>query len=333
MKIAFITSRAGQASLMHCPTDSATEMYWNAMKTIPGIFLYDVEEDINQFDVALVMTYKHKQISKIKEYAPNIKVGIIDPRTFKVIKNTSQCDFLIVDSIEMEDYWRKANVPICRYSEYPSFNFISKTHEKKNKIVIGYHGNKMHLNSISDTITPALTELGKKYKLELMVMYKGAPPSGNESWYPANVKVTHIQWGLDKYEKELSKCDIGLAPNKMIFKENPPYAHELNNSVNYSPDDYILRFKMPTNPGRIIVFGKLGIPTISDFYPSAFEILSSNRGITCHSKEAWKYNLERLITDNKVRQELSTNLQKYIKKNLNFELQNRHFLNFLNGLK
>tara|TARA_R110000822_G_scaffold310491_1_gene443474 strand:+ start:3541 stop:4521 length:981 start_codon:yes stop_codon:yes gene_type:complete len=320
MKIAFITAS---------PNAAASEMYWYAMKLMPEITFYDQTMDLRQFDVALVMTYEHQLVKQIKQIAPNIKVAIVDPRSHKVIESAKMCDFLVIDSIEMEDYWRQSRIPIFRYSEYPSFDEVKKVHTKKDKIVIGYHGNQIHLTCMSDTVTPALSRLGQKYNLELMVIYNGSPPTGQEAWYPQNVKVTHVQWGSDKYVIELSKCDIGLTPNKMPFKENPPYAHELQNSVNYAADDYVLRFKMPTNPGRIIVFGKLGIPVISDFYPSAFEILSDGKGFVCRSSEAWEYNLESLIRNHKLRQTSASKLQNYIRNNLNFNFQNTKFLNFL----
>ena len=77
------------------------------------------------------------------------------------------------------------------------------------------------------------------------------------------------------------------------------------------------------------MFGKLGIPVISDFYPSAFEILSDNKGFTCRTSEAWEYNLEKLISDHDLRQKSSDKLQNYIRENLSFDLQNIRFLNFL----
>jgi len=319
-KIAFITSN---------PKAPASEMYWDALKNISNISFFDGLTDLTEFDVALVMTYDHHLIKKIKIAHPDVKVAIIDPRNHSVFQSAKLCDFLVLDSIEMEDYWRRVDIPIFRYSEYPSFPEVKKVHKKKDKIKIGYHGNKIHLACMYKTVTPALTELGEKYNLELMVMYNGKAPSCDEIWYPKNVKVTHIQWSKDNYLNELSECDIGISPNSLPFRENPPYAHELQNGVNYSPDDYILRFKMPTNPGRILVFGKLGIPTIAGFYPSAFEVLSDGRGFSCRTKDAWRFNLEKLIQDHKLRQTVSNKFQHFIREKFDFSKQNERFLKFL----
>ena len=77
------------------------------------------------------------------------------------------------------------------------------------------------------------------------------------------------------------------------------------------------------------MFGKLGIPTIADFYPSAFEVLSDGRGFTCRTRDAWKFNLEKLIQDHELRQTTSDKLQNYVRERFNFDKQNKELLNFL----
>ena len=134
MKIVFITAS---------PNAAASEMYWHAMKSIPEIKFYDPSMDIRQFDVALVMTYEHFLVKQIKQIAPNVKVAIVDPRNEKVIDSAKLCDFLVIDSVEMEDYWRQSRIPIFRYSEYPSFDEVKKVHTEKDNIIIGYHGNQI----------------------------------------------------------------------------------------------------------------------------------------------------------------------------------------------
>ena len=93
MKIVFIT---------RLPHAAASEMYWHALKSIPNVFFYDGKVDLKQFDIALVMTYDHLLVQQIRQKAPNVKVGIIDPRTYKVTESAKLCDFLVIDSIEME---------------------------------------------------------------------------------------------------------------------------------------------------------------------------------------------------------------------------------------
>tara|TARA_Y100000114_G_scaffold31134_1_gene26731 strand:+ start:11999 stop:12970 length:972 start_codon:yes stop_codon:yes gene_type:complete len=323
MKILFLTGNM---------TAPASTMYWGSMRFLPNIELYSPSTKVNQFDIILVMTYEHHLIKDLRKINPRAKIGIIDPRSHAVIESAKLYDFIIIDSIEMEDYWRKVGVPIFRYSEFPAFKAKKKKHVQKDKIKIGYHGNQIHLNSMANTITPSLSNLGKNYDLELIVSYKGAPPSTMEKWYPKNIKTTFVQWNMGIFDNELADCDIGISPNKIPFKEKPPFAHTIKNNYNCSEDDYLLRFKMPTNPGRIIVFGFLGIPVIADFYPSAFQILSDDRGIVCHSQESWEYNLRMLILDHEKRQFFSDKLQKYVYKKYNFMDQNKDLIKFLEEL-
>ena len=322
MKIGFFTQHINSA---------ASDFYWNGLKYLPEVSFYNPQEDLRNYDVMLVMTYDHHVVPEIKKLSPKTKVGLIDPRNYKVTESAKKADFLIVDSIEMQDYWSKLEKPIHRYVEYPNFPSISKTHKEKKKIRMGYHGNQIHLRSMSNAITPAISELGKKYDLELMVMYSGTAPRKEETWWPDNVSVIHVPWGHENYSKHLSTCDIGLSPNRLPITEAVELANK-ENKYNLCSDDYVLRFKMPTNPGRIIVFGKLGIPVVADFYPSAFETLHEGRGFVCHSKSAWKNALESLILSHELRQTMSDSLQNYIQDKFNFEHQNACFLYFLRNM-
>ena len=107
---------------------------------------------------------------------------------------------------------------------------------------------------------------------------------------------------------------------------------ETGNNFNFSEDDYSIRFKMPSNPGRYVIFGKLGIPTIADFYPSALRYLTDDRGLIAHSAAGWEYCIEKLINSVELRKSLGTNLQTFVKSEWDFSVQNEKFLTFLNNL-
>ena len=260
----------------HRTEAAASMMYRNALKSLPEVSLNDW--NYSKYDVALIMTYDHESIKDIRNQYPNLKIGIVDPRSYKVKSSVNLCDFLIVDSIEMEDYWRVSNKPIFRYSEYPSIPYVKKEHCDKDKIIIGYHGNHVHLDCMSKNVTPALSELGKKYNIQLLVMNNRNAPSGKEKWYPKNCEVRFVPWSMDNYVKELAKSDIGISPNTLTHTTTPT-----KNSYNYSEDDYSLRFKMPSNPGRFFVFGKLNIPVVADFYPSSLQYLDGCNGFVAHN--------------------------------------------------
>ena len=323
MKIVFLTAS---------PNSAASFYYWNAMKTMPEITFFKNGMDMNAFDACLVMTYDHQYVSIIKKNFPNLKVGLVDPRNYKVTESALESDFIVCDSIEMEDYWRKVAKPIFRYVEYPNITTVKKDHVKKEKITIGYHGNQIHLDCMSEKVTPALNNLAKKYNIELLVMHNGSAPSGNEKWYPDNINVRHVKWSMENYLKELSKIDIGIAPNNMIHNDEQMKQNETASAYNYSPDDYSLRFKMPSNPGRFLIYGKLGVPCVADFYPSALQLLDGENGFVAHNIQGWQWCLEQLIKSSSLRQKMGDNLQKLVEDKFDFHYQNDKFLKFLRNL-
>jgi hypothetical protein len=311
------------------PDAAASMFYWDGLKSINNITFYRNGIDINKFNVCLVMTYDHDLVPFLKNNFQNLKIGLIDPRNFKVLNSAHQSDFLICDSLEMEDYWRIAEKPIFRYVEYPNFNSVTKKHLEKEKLIIGYHGNQIHLECMSQNVTPALEKLSDRYNLELLVMHSESPPKGSEKWVPKNIKIRHIPWSSENYLKELSSCDVGIVPNNLVHNDFEKKSNETKNSFNYSEDDFSLRFKMPSNPGRIIVFGKLGIPCVADFYPSAISVLSDNRGLVAHNTQGWFWSLDRLLSSSSLRQEISNNFSKFINENFDFEIQNQKLIKFL----
>jgi glycosyltransferase involved in cell wall biosynthesis len=309
---------------------ACSDFYINAFKSNSSITLFD--ENFENYDVALFMTYDHAIVPHVKQKFPHLKIGIIDPRNHKVYDSTKHCDFLIVDSIEMEDYWRRSGIPIFRFVEYPNIPIVEKTHEEKEKITIGYHGNRIHLECMAEQVTPAISELGKEHDLEFLVIYNGGQPSPHEKWYPKNVNVKHVCWHPDVYTNYLAKCDIGLVPNNLVMNDVTKELSKTNSNFNYSPDDYSLRFKMPSNPGRFVIFGRLGIPVVADFYPSALQYIKGDTGFVANSAAGWKHCIGELIKSHSLRQKMGNSLQSLVQREFDFEYQNRELNHFLKGI-
>ena len=321
MKITFNTSQ---------PFAPCSAFYIGAFKRMKEVTFYD--QNYQNYDVALFMTYDHQHIRKVRENFPHLKIGIIDPRNYKVYESTQYCDFIIIDSVEMEDYWRRSHKPMCRYIEYPDIPYVQRQHLDKDSIIIGYHGNQIHLECMAESVTPALSSLGKKHNIHLLVMHNGSPPHGSEKWYPSSVQVKHVPWSMDNYLSYLSKCDIGIVPNNLIHNVKHKTETHTQAGFNYSEDDYSLRFKMPSNPGRFTIFGKLGIPVVADFYPSALQYLHTGRGFVAHHPAGWEHCLEKLIVSSALRQEMSQNLQDLVRSEFDFDVQNIKLLKFLKEL-
>jgi len=318
LKITFLTRDRAAA---------CSDFYINALKSNENVTFFD--EDFDSYDIALVMTYDHSTVPIIKKKHPHLKIGIIDPRNHGVYESTKHCDFLIVDSIEMEDFWRQSKKPIFRYIEYPNIPLVSREHKNKEKITIAYHGNQIHLGCMYESVTPALTELGKRHDLELLVMYNGPAPSGTEDWCPKGVSIRHVRWSPNAYIDELAKCDIGIVPNNIIMSEEQT---RTNKKFNYSKDDYSIRFKMPSNPGRFVVFGRLGIPVVADFYPSALQYIKDDTGFVACNPSGWEYCLEQLIESSELRNKMGKSLQNLVLEEFDFETQNKKLNSFLGNI-
>jgi len=323
VKILFLTAS---------PNAAASYFYWHGIKSIGGVKFYRQGVDINKFDVCLVMTYDHSVVKDLKKNWPHLKIGIVDPRNNAVSESAAASDFLICDSIEMEDYWRKSGKPIFRYVEYPNIPNIKKKHEDKDVLTIGYHGNSVHLDCMSENVTPALEKLSKKYNIEMLIMCSQKKFTGEEKWVPKGIKISQCPWSMENYERFLSKCDVGIAPNNLIHNDTQKLENSTQHSYNYSQDDYSLRFKMPSNPGRAIIFGKLGIPCVSDFYPSAIQLFDGTNGYVAHNEAGWYWCLDQLLSSAQKRQEVSDSFQKTIEERFDFEKQNKALLYFLEGV-
>tara|TARA_R110002012_G_scaffold280852_1_gene469578 strand:+ start:2002 stop:2988 length:987 start_codon:yes stop_codon:yes gene_type:complete len=322
MKVNFFTSQ---------PWAPCSQFYESALKRLDYINFYDTQ--FQNYDILLLLTYDHQIIKTVKEKLPKLKIGIIDPRSSLVREGVEHSDFIIIDSTEMEDFWRVSRKPIFRYSEYPDIEYYDKQHTQKNKVTIGYHGNKIHLECMAQNVTEALSNLGKKHDLELLIMHNFPPPDGTESWYPDNVSVRHVPWSMSNYHLELSKADIGIAPNNIIHDESLKSILQANSKFNCNVDDYSIRFKMPSNPGRILIFGKLGIPVVADFYPSAMELLAKERnGFVAHSSAAWEYYLDKLVSSHELRTTMGNNLQNLVRTEFDFDVQNSRITSFFESL-
>ena len=318
------------------PNAAASVFYFQGMESLEGIKFQN--PDYSNFDVALVMTYDYAKVENLKKQFPHLKIGILDPRTPHILTATPYCDFLVVDSVEMEDYWRIAKKPIFRYAEYPRLS-IDVEHQKSikeykqnrgdDKIYIGYHGNPLHIMEGANNLSPALEELGKKYNIELLLMHN-TPPGHFQQQYtnalPKGVTTKCVPWSMENYKKFLALSDIGIVPNNLgLTPESPSHTGDPNT-------DYCLSCKMTSNPGRFIVFGILGIPVVADFYPSALQYLQNGCGFVAHSQAGWYHCLEKLIISSTLRQEMGNKLQSLVQNEFDFDIQNKKFISFLESM-
>lgn len=295
----------------------------------------------NNYDVIFFMS-PDAQVTEARKKQPNAIIGLIDPKVSnpKRMENMINADFLLVSSIEQRDKLLEYNKNIIIYYMFPDIKRMGKIHEAKDKIIIGYHGNKRHLENLDPDINWALEKLSEKYKIEFWTMFNIEELGEWKENKPAGVTTKEIQWSEENYFKYLSQCDIGIVPNqiplnkfmnKILFSK---YWKKYYKRHYYHKTDYVIRYKYSTNPGRIYVFSQLGIPVISDYSPSACQFLIDGQtGSIAGTREGWYYSLEKLIKDHQLRQTYANNLHNWIEQNYSIENNFNKLLDYIKNLK
>lgn len=296
-------------------------------------------DNYEKYNLILFMN-PDSDVSRAKKINPKAIVGIMDPKLKRSkIKNIKLADFLLVSSIEQRDIFLKYQKNIFIYYMFPDIKPLPKEHKKKDKIIVGYHGNKTHLNCMAD-LSKTLDELTNKYKMEFCAMYNMEKLGKWKKNLPKKCPVKHIQWSEKNYYKYLSQSDIGVIPAKIpINLRKGRLATRfsisfLTNRLRYNKEDYLVRFKYSTNPGRIYPFSQLYIPVVAEFMPSYCQVIQDGySGFLVYSKEGWYDALEKLMISPDLRNKMSKNLKNFIDNNCSPDINFKKFLNFLNLLK
>ena len=290
--------------------------------------------DFVNFDVNLFTGFKKEVdflINKEKEINKKTLIGIVDPKNINILKKLRNFDFIVVDSIEMEIYFRKLQKPIFRLVEFPSIKKIDLKKSRpcfKEKIKIGYHGNRQHILSMYPNICSALCALGKEKDVELLLIYNYKNVYKVPNIFPENIKVKHIQWTEDAY-KELQQCNFGLVPNLMPISQNAHAKISKSKFFLENNYDYITRYKMLSNPGRALLFMFMGIPVISDLNPSSIELIEHNKdGFIAYNADSYYYAMKQLCDYSK-----NIDCRKNIKKKIIKYKPAFQMKNFISNLK
>jgi len=183
------------------------------LNSIEGIHIDFYNTEYANYDVVLFMGYDF-DIQGARAANPTIKIGVIDPRP-GLKREPVGADFIIVNGIEMKDWYLKYTSNIFTYYIYPKIQQKLKRHTSSSIIRIGYHGNRWHLHEMYPRVTQALERLADKFAVELWVMYN-IEEHGQWDWGipdEQKVRINHIQWSEAHYEQYLSEVDIGIIPN------------------------------------------------------------------------------------------------------------------------
>lgn len=329
MKILFTTRH------INSPSTILNVSKLKSLNSMNGISIDFYNTDYANYDVVLFMGYD-ADIKGARGKNSDIKIGVIDPRPSHK-DQPSGADFILANGIEMKDWYLKFTHNIFIYYIYPELQLKMKEHHATEKIILGYHGNAIHLKTMYPRITKAIEKLSDSYEVELWVMYNVKELGKWSTGLPdiKKVKVRHIQWSEENYTEYLSRVDIGIVPNII-----PTYTVKQNKSrkikaklFNEHDTDYLLGFKATSNAGRIIVFAQLGIPVIADMFPSALQLLEDGvNGFVCYSTEAWYLALKQLAYDATLRSNLAKNLQTKFKETMSPMILNKNLIDFIRGM-
>ncbi len=297
----------------------------------------------DKYDVALFMAPDSK-VDEAKKINPNIIAGVMDPKlTLKRQREeASRADFVLVSSLEQRDIFYAYNKNVVIYFMFPHVPPQEKIHVKISKetpVKIGYHGNKLHLHCMT-ALSQALDELAEKYNIEFCPVYNVKKLGQWKLNRPKKCKVVDVQWSDSSFYNDLHACDIGVVPSMIpvpkyrgrIFTRT--FISYVWNRIGYFRDDYILRFKYSTNPGRLYVFSQLGVPVVADFVPSHVQMIQDGvSGRIVYSKESWYQAIEELILDTQKRNDLSKNLRTFVDSTYSPDLNFDHLMKFILNLK
>lgn len=317
------------------PSTALNTQLLEHLNKMNGVRIDFYNENYAEYDVVLFMGYDPR-IEQAKNAKKSIKVGVIDPRPGFDLKCRG-VDFILANGIEMKDGYLKFTPNIFIYYIYPPLKKKIKLHSKYKKIVLGYHGNKVHLEEIFPRITRAMELLADDYEVEFWAMYNTDQLGKWSVGLPSaeKVKVQHIQWSEENYEKFISNVDIGIVPNLMPIKTDSWLRENLSfrRKNNEHKSDYVLRFKATSNPGRIFVFAQYGIPVVTDMFPSALQIIQDGvNGFVCYGTDAWYHALKSLADSPSLRKSIAVAMSEKFDREISPEVMNSNLLQFLKGI-
>lgn len=269
-------------------------------------------EDYGPYDIAVLRGSDRAtaaEIAKAKARNPRIRVAVADPKLSHAdyIEAARSADLLMVSSIEQREAFLRLNRNVLIHYMFPRLPRLERTHSDTSPVVIGYHGNKVHIETMAGSVDRALEAVARRHLVSFDVVYNVASLGEAHRGLPdpTLVHTRHIQWTWDVYGRELAQADIGLVPNLLPIQGRQAALDATavpGLNANYEPFDFLARFKASCNPGRIYPFVMAGIPVIADFVPSAAQFIRHGEsGFLVATPHGWYEAIEALASDPQLR--------------------------------
>lgn len=302
-------------------SETLSQTGWN-VKTVQS-----ADEVTPDADLLIADSLTISQVKRIKS-AGSTKIAIADPKikTRPQILLAQLCDFALVGSIEHRKALDTLGVASELFTFIPSLAAgtrpLAPSLESK-RLVLGYHGNKVHLETFAKRTLKVIDTGIDSREIELRVFYN---IKALGLWKPGrlrNIHVIHNSWHPTETYQELAKVDVGLVPNS-IPHLGSPYAYlpkqfsnpmGIINRFGIRHDDYDTRFKITSNPGRIYPFGKVGVPVIADFFPSSASLIRDGiDGFLCLNDDNWLTSIQRFANDSSLISRMGESLRNRIEQ-------------------
>ena len=308
------------------------------LRNLAGVSIDFHRRNYSDYDVILFMGYD-PCIAKARRENATARIGVIDVRPASK-QEVRGADFIIANGIEMRDWYLKLTANVYLYPPYPLVPPCPRnTGSKCDSVVLGYHGNLVHLQGMFPRVTRAIEELARSHKVEVWALYNVRSLGSWRIGVPMhpNVKVRHMQWSESGYEELLARTDVGIGPNMMPLRKRRFFRDSGSVSKRMFLDDetdYLMRYKATSNAGRMLLFAQHGIPVVSDMYPSAVQVIEDGvDGFVCYSSAGWFRALELLSSDPGLREAMGHRFRSKFENRWSTSVLNRGLVEFILNLR
>ena len=285
---------------------------------------------------ALLLFGSGFDVKKIRERNAGVVLGHLEPRAAQY-NDSKLYDFLVLNSIESADYFAERDQPTFIYPTFPIMlgNAERKKSDNK-KLIIGYHGNKIHLQAMFPRITDAMTRLRREFEFDFYAMYNIDKLGKWDEKGLRGVNVKHIQFEYSSYLRYMAQVDIGIIPQLIPVRRSKMlrwFMGTVMSKYNERHDNFFLRFKETTNNGRAFVFAQYGIPIVADLTPSSCALLGENEyGYVAYTSNQWFNMLKKLSYDRGAREHMGILLNNRFNKLADPDKLNHKLIGFIKAL-
>ena len=300
-------------------------------------------------DVDCFVVTPEQNIEKLRRDMPNALIGTLKPQYFfkkEYSQKIQYLDFLVAGTRFESDQLLPLGLPIVIlrhadeiWEDLPELaNHELSDADPKKPIMIGYHGNRQHLEQLGGYIGQALEELSQETPIRLNAIYNISAFGRWQIGRPS-IPISDIQWDQQTYLKKLKESDIGIVPNNSPSTRQKRFNRIMNmplfsgHWLGSHENDVFLRLKRTSNAGRGFIFAQLGLPIVSCPIPEILETLvPADAAIPATNKESWKAALRLLIENPQLRKDMGKRGYDWTKKNLSMNDEAVKFIHFLIAL-